>query len=229
MYFSLLPLTFYIGTLKLEKLRQFSWSGRDVASSQVQSTAALAAADVHPGTSRQSLQHILHKTHSLTDVNVPESSCTPAASSSSSDAQDTSVILQSDNLPRDASIRYTPLEQQFLAIKAKYPDTLLFVECGYKYRFFGEDAEIASKVLHIGCFPDHNFKTGSIPVHRLNVHIRRYVQAIQLILYWYVTFLSLLRTNVAMVTAWGLWTPNENGACISRIFPNRSLYRSVVC
>ena len=182
MYFSLLSLTFYIGTLKLEKLRQFSWSGRDVASSQVQSTAALAAGDVHPGTSRQSLQHILHKTHSLTDVNVPESSCTPAASSSSSPAaQDTAVILQSDNLPRDACVRYTPLEQQFLAIKAKYPDTLLFVECGYKYRFFGEDAEIASKVLHIGCFPDHNFKTGSIPVHRLNVHIRRYVLAIQLI------------------------------------------------
>ena len=118
-----------------------------------------------------------------------------------------SVILQSDNLPRDACVRYTPLEQQFLAIKAKYPDTLLFVECGYKYRFFGEDAEIASKVLHIGCFPDHNFKTGSIPVHRLNVHIRRYVLAIQLIRRYFfgmLLFLSLLWTNVAIVTAWGL-------------------------
>jgi len=68
---------------------------------------------------------------------------------------------------------YTPLEQQFIAIKADYPDALLFVECGYKYRFFGEDAEIASKVLNIGCFPDHNFMVASIPVHRLNVHLRR--------------------------------------------------------
>ena len=65
------------------------------------------------------------------------------------------------------------MEQQYLAIKAKHPDAVLFMECGYKYRFFGEDAEIASKVLNIGCFPDHNFKSGSIPVHRLNVHIRR--------------------------------------------------------
>lgn len=38
--------------------------------------------------------------------------------------------------------KYTPLEQQFIELKEKYPDTLLFVECGYKYRFFGEDAEV---------------------------------------------------------------------------------------
>jgi len=72
-----------------------------------------------------------------------------------------------------SSKQYTPLEQQFIAIKVQYPDALLFVECGYKYRFFGEDAEIASKVLNIGCFPDHNFVVASIPVHRLNVHLRR--------------------------------------------------------
>lgn len=38
--------------------------------------------------------------------------------------------------------KYTPLEQQYIELKEKYPDTLLFVECGYKYRFFGEDAEV---------------------------------------------------------------------------------------
>ena len=69
------------------------------------------------------------------------------------------------------------MEQQYLSIKAKYPDAILFIECGYKYRFFGEDAEVASKVLKIGCFPSCNFNTGSIPVHRLNVHIRRSVYA----------------------------------------------------
>ena len=71
--------------------------------------------------------------------------------------------------------KYTPLEQQFIDIKAEFPDAVLFVKCGYKYRFFGEDAEIASKELKIGCFPDHNFVTASIPVHRLHVHLRRYV------------------------------------------------------
>ena len=40
-------------------------------------------------------------------------------------------------------VKYTPLEQQFMAIKEKYQDAILFVECGYKYRFFGEDAEVS--------------------------------------------------------------------------------------
>ena len=70
---------------------------------------------------------------------------------------------------------YTPMEQQYLSIKAKHPGAVLFIECGYKYRFFGEDARIASRVLNIGCNLDHNFYTGSIPVHRLNIHIRRSV------------------------------------------------------
>ena len=39
-------------------------------------------------------------------------------------------------------MKYTQLEQQFIEIKEKYPDAVLFVECGYKYRFFGEDAEV---------------------------------------------------------------------------------------
>ncbi|KAH6576215.1 hypothetical protein BASA60_004626 [Batrachochytrium salamandrivorans] len=39
----------------------------------------------------------------------------------------------------------TPLEQQFMDIKAAHPDCLLFVEVGYKYRFFGDDAQIASR------------------------------------------------------------------------------------
>lgn len=75
----------------------------------------------------------------------------------------------------DAAKQYTPLEQQFMAIKAEHSDCLLFVECGYKYRFFGEDAKTASKVLNIGCFPDHNFFTASIPVHRLHIHLRRWL------------------------------------------------------
>ena len=73
------------------------------------------------------------------------------------------------------SKQYTPLEQQYITIKAQYPDAVLFVECGYKYRFFGEDAEVASKTLNIGCFEDHNFQTASIPVHRLHIHLRRYI------------------------------------------------------
>ncbi|XP_056021939.1 DNA mismatch repair protein Msh3-like isoform X3 [Ostrea edulis] len=78
---------------------------------------------------------------------------------------------------RKMKMKYTPLEQQYMELKERYPDTLLFVECGYKYRFFGEDAENAARVLKIYCHQDHNFMTASIPVHRLFVHIRRLVVA----------------------------------------------------
>uniref|UniRef100_A0A672J3Z0 DNA mismatch repair protein MSH3 n=1 Tax=Salarias fasciatus TaxID=181472 RepID=A0A672J3Z0_SALFA len=70
---------------------------------------------------------------------------------------------------------YTPLEQQVIQLKQQHKDALLAVECGYKYRFFGEDAEIAAKELNIYCHLDHNFMTCSIPTHRLFVHVRRLV------------------------------------------------------
>ena len=42
------------------------------------------------------------------------------------------------------AIKYTPLEQQYLEFREKYKDVVLFIECGYKYRFFGKDAEVSS-------------------------------------------------------------------------------------
>lgn len=51
------------------------------------------------------------------------------------------------------------------------------VEVGYRYRFFGEDAEVAARVLGIYAHVDHNFLTASIPTFRLNVHVRRLVSA----------------------------------------------------
>ncbi|KAH0558905.1 Mismatch repair protein msh3 [Trichoglossum hirsutum] len=47
----------------------------------------------------------------------------------------------------------TPMERQFLEIKRKNMDTLLVMEVGYKFRFLGEDARTASKVLSIMCIP----------------------------------------------------------------------------
>lgn len=62
-------------------------------------------------------------------------------------------------------------------LKGKYPDVLLMIEVGYKYRFFGQDAENAARVLGIYAHMDHNFLTASIPTFRLNVHVRRLVSA----------------------------------------------------
>jgi len=60
-----------------------------------------------------------------------------------------SIDLKSDKLlslsamtnPRTKT-QFTPLEQQFMEIKEKYKNAVLFIECGYKYKFFGEDAEV---------------------------------------------------------------------------------------
>ena len=47
---------------------------------------------------------------------------------------------------------YTPLELQFLEVKSKYPNVILLVECGYRYRFFAEDAEVCETVKQINNF-----------------------------------------------------------------------------
>ena len=86
--------------------------------------------------------------------------------------------------------KLTPMEKQFLDIKRKHLDTVLVVEVGYKFKFFGEDARVAAKELSIVCIPgkfrfdEHSseahldrFASASIPVHRLHVHVKRLVGA----------------------------------------------------
>ncbi|KAI1457371.1 muts domain V-domain-containing protein [Annulohypoxylon moriforme] len=86
--------------------------------------------------------------------------------------------------------KLTPMEIQFLGIKRKHMDTILIVEVGYKFKFFGEDARVAAKELSIVCIPgkfrydEHpseahldRFASASIPVHRLPVHAKRLVAA----------------------------------------------------
>ncbi|KKZ65819.1 DNA mismatch repair protein MSH3 [[Emmonsia] crescens] len=86
--------------------------------------------------------------------------------------------------------KLTPMERQIIDIKKKHMDTVLVVEVGYKFRFFGEDARVAAKELSIVCIPgkfrfdEHpseahltRFASASIPVHRLHVHVKRLVAA----------------------------------------------------
>ena len=57
----------------------------------------------------------------------------------------------------------TTFQFQIIELKQKYPKLLLFIECGYRYRFFGKDAEIAASVLGIMCHKDRMFLTASVP------------------------------------------------------------------
>ena len=74
--------------------------------------------------------------------------------------------------------KLTPLEKQYVDLKCNHPDAILLLEVGYKYQFFDEDAFIASQVLSICCTRGHNnFRSASIPVPRLFVHVRRLVDS----------------------------------------------------
>ena len=86
--------------------------------------------------------------------------------------------------------KLTPMERQFLDIKGKHLDTLMVMEVGYKFVFWGEDARVAAKELSIVCIPGkfrfdehpseahlNRFASASIPTHRLHVHVKRLVGA----------------------------------------------------
>ncbi|PWA85706.1 DNA mismatch repair protein [Artemisia annua] len=85
------------------------------------------------------------------------------------------IIL--NDAPPNINLKYTPLEQQVVELKSKYKDVLLMIEVGYKYRFFGQDALNAAQVLGIYAHMDHSFMTASVPTFRLNVYVRRLVNA----------------------------------------------------
>lgn len=74
--------------------------------------------------------------------------------------------------------KLTPMEVQFLDIKRRHMDTILIVEVGYKFRFFGRDAQIAAKELSIVCMPgkmryDERASTPSLQPHTLLTPVPR--------------------------------------------------------
>lgn len=78
--------------------------------------------------------------------------------------------------------KLTPLEKQYLELKSSNHDKLLAVQVGYKFKFFGEDAQIAAKILNIMLIPGNikfsdlqngNFAYCSIPDNRLHIHLQR--------------------------------------------------------
>eukprot|EP00736_Rhodelphis_marinus_P005618 Rmarinus@m.26545 len=81
------------------------------------------------------------------------------------------------NTASSKPLKYTPLEQQVVDLRRRHPGVLLCVEVGYKFQFFGDDAESAAKVLSIFSYKNHNFMTASIPVHRVHIHVKRLVEA----------------------------------------------------
>ncbi|KAF5208817.1 MutS domain V family protein [Clavispora lusitaniae] len=92
----------------------------------------------------------------------------------------------SENAKRTASStaksKLTPLEKQFIDLKSDHGDKILAIQVGYKFKFFGNDAVTASKLLNIMLLPGNlelderthdRFAYCSIPDNRLHVHLQR--------------------------------------------------------
>ncbi|VVT43754.1 uncharacterized protein SAPINGB_P000131 [Magnusiomyces paraingens] len=56
---------------------------------------------------------------------------------------------KSTNKKSTTKKKLTPMNQQYVDLKSQHKDIILFIEIGYKYYLFGEDAQIASKELKI--------------------------------------------------------------------------------
>lgn len=78
--------------------------------------------------------------------------------------------------------KLTPLEEQFKTLKAQNKDKVLAIQVGYKFKFFGNDAVVASHLLNIMLIPGNfalderthdRYAYCSIPDNRLHVHLQR--------------------------------------------------------
>ncbi|MDJ0783407.1 MAG: DNA mismatch repair protein MutS [Desulfosarcinaceae bacterium] len=63
-----------------------------------------------------------------------------------------------------ANPKATPMMQQYLAIKAQYPDAILFYRMGDFYEMFFEDAKVASKILDIALTSRNKKDDNPIPM-----------------------------------------------------------------
>jgi DNA mismatch repair protein MSH3 len=142
----------------------------------------------------------LGKPDSIADIKRRNKSIEDETGGDPEDAEDEDAAQPEEEAPKPkgrkgipakkATKKLTPMEQQVVDIKRANADTLLIVEVGYKFRFFGEDARTAAKELGIMCIPgkfrfdEHpseahldRFASASVPVHRLHVHVKRLVGA----------------------------------------------------
>lgn len=74
---------------------------------------------------------------------------------------------------------YTPMIQQYLAIKAQYPDAFLFFRLGDFYEMFFEDAKKASKELEIALTSRNGGKDEYIPMCGVPYHaVKQYIKVL---------------------------------------------------
>jgi DNA mismatch repair protein MutS len=80
-----------------------------------------------------------------------------------------------------ALAKHTPMMQQYLRIKAEYPDTLVFYRMGDFYELFFDDAEKASRLLGItltqrGASNGNPIRMAGVPFHSLDPYLSKLIK-----------------------------------------------------
>jgi DNA mismatch repair protein MutS len=83
--------------------------------------------------------------------------------------------------PADALAGHTPMMQQYLGLKAQYPDMLLFYRMGDFYELFHDDAEKAARLLDItltqrGSSAGQPIKMAGVPWHSVEQYLAKLVK-----------------------------------------------------
>lgn len=83
---------------------------------------------------------------------------------------------------RPADIKSTPMMQQYLAIKGKHQDAILFFRMGDFYEMFFEDAQVASEVLGLTLTSRAHGKSADVPLagfphHAIDTYLAKMIRA----------------------------------------------------
>ncbi|MFN0117634.1 MAG: hypothetical protein ACKVQC_04985 [Elusimicrobiota bacterium] len=82
-----------------------------------------------------------------------------------------------DSLPSDSPKVVTPLMQQYLSVKLKYPDEILFFRLGDFYEMFYEDAQRAAPILEVALTARQAVPMCGIPHHAATSYISKLLKA----------------------------------------------------
>lgn len=114
--------------------------------------------------------------HTVSSSQTPTKKPCPALETFKTASQEYTIAKSS------VKLKLTPLEKQFIDLKLQHADKVLAIQVGYKYKFFGNDAVVASQLLNIMLIPGNlelderrhdKFAYCSIPDNRLHIHLQR--------------------------------------------------------
>ena len=71
----------------------------------------------------------------------------------------------------------TPLKQQFIAIKARYPNEILLFRLGDFYELFGDDAQKCAPILEVALTHRQQEPMCGVPAHSHETYLLRLIRA----------------------------------------------------